>query len=105
MPTKEDIKTWHLEAFDHAMQQKLAPMIGDTVAFQVKQAVEKLRTQRETFGKDITGLDEKTKKDFAYAVASSVGLLNIDTKANEALIEEQDNRGGYLVSREIADAI
>ncbi len=29
----------------------------------------------------------------------------VDTKANEALIEEQDNRGGYLVSREIADAI
>jgi HK97 family phage major capsid protein len=87
------------------MQQKLAPMIGDTVAFSVKREVEKLRAQRAMFGKDITGLDEKIKKDFAYAVASSVGLLNIDTKANEALIEEQDNRGGYLVSREIADAI
>src|SRR5439155_11371032 len=42
--------------------------------------------------------------EIAKAVATR-GMFNIDTKANEALIEEQDNRGGYLVSREIADAI
>ncbi len=29
----------------------------------------------------------------------------VNTKANEALIEETDNRGGFLVSREVADAI
>jgi HK97 family phage major capsid protein len=103
--TEKTVKEWHVAAFDEVMQQKLAPIIGDSVAFHVKQQVEKLRLQRATFGKDITGLDEKIKKDFASAVASSVGLLNIDIKANEALIEEQDNRGGYLVSREIADAI
>jgi HK97 family phage major capsid protein len=93
------------EAFDTVLQSKLAPIIGDTVAFQVKQQVEKLRAQRMEFGADITGLSEKQKKDFASVVASSVGLVDIDKKANEALIEEQDNRGGYLVSREIADAI
>jgi HK97 family phage major capsid protein len=46
------------------------------------------------------------KTDFVQvAQAAAKGAFAIDTKANEALIEEQDNRGGYLVSREIADAI
>src|SRR4051794_41041593 len=107
--TPEQIRQLHkdaaTEAFDTVLQSKLAPVIGDTVAFQVKQQVEKLRAQRMEFGADMTGLSEKQKKDFASVVASSVGLVDIDKKANEALIEEQDNRGGYLVSHEIADAI
>ena len=55
----------------------------------------------------MTGLSEKMKKDFVTVAQAAIkGMsFNIDTKANEALIEEQDNRGGYLVSREIADAI
>src|SRR6202040_2376573 len=49
-------------------------------------------------------LDQKQKGLFVDTVRSAVGF-NVNEKANEALIEEQDNRGGYLVSREIADAI
>lgn len=93
-------------AFDETLQAKLAPIVGSMVAEQVKSIVEDMRVQRALTGKDITGLSEKQKKDFveiARAAAKVVG--SIDTKANEALIEEQDNRGGYLVSREVADAI
>src|SRR5258708_37001047 len=54
----------------------------------------------------MTGLSAKIKKDFVTVAQSAMtGRFNVDVKANEALIEEQDNRGGYLVSREIADAI
>jgi HK97 family phage major capsid protein len=103
---KEQIKGAVLGAFDEAMTTKLAPFIGQEVASQVQKVVANLRLQREKFGKDITGLSEKTKKDFVKVAQSAMrGQFSIDTKANEALIEEQDNRGGYLVSREIADAV
>jgi HK97 family phage major capsid protein len=97
----------HITAFDEVMKEKLIPIIGEQTAFQVKQIVEKLQLQRATVGHDITGLSEKMKKDFVSVAQAAVKgpSFNIDTKANEALIEEQDNRGGYLVSREIADAI
>lgn len=102
----EDIKAMHVTAFDEVMKEKLVPIIGEQTSFQVKQLVEKLDLQRKMYGHDITGLSEKAKKDFVE-VAKQVAAKSfaIDTKANEALVEEQDNRGGYLVSREIADAI
>jgi HK97 family phage major capsid protein len=108
---KEQIQALHKEAalaaFDGAMTEKLVPLIGSEVASQTQKIVEQLRAQREfTGGKDMTGLSAKMKTDFVeIARAAARGMLNVDTKANEALIEEQDNRGGYLVSREIADAI
>jgi HK97 family phage major capsid protein len=104
--TQDEVKQLHITAFDEVMKEKLVPMIGAEVAASVQETVAKLKLQRQTFGKDMTGLSDKAKKDFAV-VAQAVlrGKFNVDTKANEALIEEQDNRGGYLVSREIADAI
>jgi HK97 family phage major capsid protein len=107
MPTKEDIKSMHITAFDEVMQEKLLPIIGQEVAASVAKTVETLRLQRKVYGKDMTGLSEKAKKDFVSVAQAAIKgpSFNIDTKANEALIEEQDNRGGYLVSREIADAI
>ena len=104
---KDEIKAAHLAAFDEVMTEKLMPAIGKVAAEVARETVEKLRDQRSKHGRDRTGLDEKTKKDFVQvAREASFGRLGaIDTKANEALIEEQDNRGGYLVSREIADAI
>ncbi|HEX3861293.1 MAG TPA: phage major capsid protein [Stellaceae bacterium] len=103
---KDKVKELHVTAFDEVMKEKLVPMIGAEVATQVQKTVETLRIQREVYGKDMTGLSEKAKKDFAeVAKMAARGMFNAETKANEALIEEQDNRGGYLVSREIADAI
>lgn len=96
----------HVTAFDEVMKEKLVPIIDQHSIAAAQKIVSELRIERATYGKDRTGLSEKTKKDFvAAAQAAAKGMFNIDTKANEALIEEQDNRGGYLVSREIADAI
>jgi HK97 family phage major capsid protein len=102
----EEIKKMHITAFDEVMKEKLVPIIGQEVATSVQKTVAGLKLQREVFGHDMTGLSESAKKDFVKVAHSALrGQFNIDTKANEALIEEQDNRGGYLVSREIADAI
>jgi HK97 family phage major capsid protein len=101
-----EIKAMHVTAFDEVMKEKLVPIIGAEVAASVQKTVATLKLQREVFGKDMTGLNEKMKKDFVLLTKAAVFKdFTIDTKANEALIEEQDNRGGYLVSREIADAI
>ena len=106
-PTKEEVKAWHVTAFDEVMKEKLVPIIGSEVASSVQKTVAALRLQRQELGgKDMTGLSESVKKDFVKVAAMAMrGQFNIDTKANEALIEEQDGRGGYLISREVADAI
>ncbi len=106
MESKEfaDIKAMHVTAFDEVMKEKLVPIIGAEVASSVQKTVATLKLQRQEFGHDMTGLGESDKKLFVDTVRASVGF-GIREKANEALIEEQDNRGGYLVSREIADAI
>jgi len=102
----KDIKAMHVTAFDEVMKEKLVPIIGEQTTLAVKAIVEKMQLQRRELGRDMTLLSEKTKKDFVNVVKAAVFKdFQIDTKANEALIEEQDNRGGYLVSREIADAI
>ena len=108
--TPEQIKSLHkeaaVEAFNGVMTEKLIPLIGQETASQVKQLVEKMDLQRKVYGHDMTGLSTSQKKAFAEVAYSALrGKFDLDTKANEALIEEQDNRGGYLVSREIADAI
>jgi len=91
--------------FDEAMKEKLGPYIGEVAAQTTKEIVEKLRKERALYGEDLTRLSEKQKKDFVEVVKSVLLNVPIDTKANEALIEEQDSRGGFLVSREVANAI
>lgn len=95
------------KSFDEYFAKKLEPMIGEVASKKAKEIVDGLKTERYfKGGKDITGLSEKAKKDFAQVARAAAGQINgADLKANEALIEEQDNRGGYLVSREVADAI
>jgi HK97 family phage major capsid protein len=74
-----------------------------------RQVVEEMMVERAVKGIDLTGLTGDQKKDFAAQVISAFkGHENKAvrvTKANEALIEEQDNRGGYLVQPEVAAAI
>jgi hypothetical protein len=92
MPTKEDIKAMHVTAFDEVMKEKLVPIIGEQTTFAVKAIVDKMNLQRNTVGHDMTGLTAKAKKDFVEVVKATVFKdFQIDTKANEALIEEQDN--------------
>lgn len=84
------------------VEKNLDKTVAPLVSKQVKDIVEKMRTQRALFGNDISGLNEDQKKSFAETVKA---VVFGKTKANEALIEEIDSRGGYLVSREVAAAV
>lgn len=90
------------ETVDSVMENRLKESVGPMVAENVKSIVEKMRLDRALTGKDITGLNEEQKNNFVGMVKAVVGMK---TKANEALIAEQDDRGGYLVPVEVADAI
>ena len=93
------------------LQEKLEPVIGTIASAKVREIVGQLQAQRSVFGHDVTNLSAKTKKDFVRAASYIANkmpealLTEINTKANEALVVDQDNRGGYLVSQEVADAI
>jgi HK97 family phage major capsid protein len=78
---------------EHGSQKELLKDIGN----------EHTRHQGEV-EKAFDTYEDSQKSLFADTVRAATGYA-ISTKANEALIEEQDNRGGYLVQREIADAI
>ncbi len=93
----EDIKS-HL---DSAVQEKVQTLIGDERAAIVREAVESMRLEKAVLGQDKTGLSDAQKADFAKFVKN----VALQTKANEALIGEQDTRGGYLVPSEVANAI
>lgn len=87
---------------DTAMEEKLEPVVGKIVAEKTRQIVEAMRVERALFGQDRSGLTDEQKIGFVTIVkAAAFGR----TKANESLIEEQDNRGGYLVPKEVANAI
>lgn len=95
------------KTIDGVMEAKMRDIVGPEAAATARKVVEDMRVERAVFGEDRTGLKEAQKKDFVSAVHAIVNrdFSNIDIKANEALIEEQDNRGGYLVAREVANAI
>ena len=91
------------KAFDVVMEEKLKNVVSPIVASETKKIVEQLRIERALFGHDRTGLTEEVKLEFAKGVKAIA--FGQHMKANEALIEDQDNRGGYLVSTEVAAAI
>ena len=95
------------KSLDSVLEKKLKPLIGEIAAAETKKIVQDMRIERSLFGQDRSGLNKAQKKDFVYAVREIVNGLGsqIDTKANEALISEQDNRGGFLVATEVANAI
>jgi len=87
---------------DKIFEEKLKVVVGDVAAQETRKIVEQMRIERMFTGQDRSGLSEEQKLKFVDTVKAA---LNIRTKANEALIEEQDSRGGYLVAKEVADAI
>lgn len=103
MNEKEIVDTL-TKTFDSVIEAKLRDIVGVEVAAETKKVVEVLRAERSVYGVDRTGLDEAQKKDFAGMV-KDIALGDYRAKANEALISEQDNRGGYLVPKEVANAI
>ena len=107
-----EFQTTVQKSFNEALKSELAPVVGVQVAEKMKDFVERMRIDRVVSGKDASGLTENQKKDFvvaAKAVVFGLGISKensaVSTKANEAFIEEQDNRGGFLVSTEVAAAI
>ena len=86
---------------DDALKAQLANAVGPMVAENVSKIVQDMRVERILTGHDRSGLSAEQKKSFA----ESVKAVAFRTKANEALIEEQDSRGGLLVSVEVANAI
>lgn len=87
---------------DKIFEEKLKVVVGDVAAQETRKIVEQMRIERILTGKDRSGLSEEQKVKFVDTVKAALGIR---TKANEALIEEQDNRGGYLVATEVANAI
>ena len=102
--TEEQLKKTMSEVVDEVLGEKVAKQIGTEVAVAVKASVERMRFERAMFGKDISGLTEDQKLGLCNIV-KNIAAGRAMTKANEPLIEQQDNRGGYLVSVELAAAI
>ena len=105
-----DVLTSHFEkSFDEYFAKRLEPMMGEVATAKAKEVLESIRMDQYLHGdKGIVRLSDKVKLglcEVARNVASKAPMDAATIKANEALIEEQDNRGGYLVSREVADAI
>lgn len=89
-------------AFDAIMVKKLDEVVGARMAEETKSIVEMLRSERTFTGLDRTGMDENQKKEFSTMVKD---IAEGNYRAKNALIEEQDNRGGFLVPKEVANAI
>jgi HK97 family phage major capsid protein len=96
------------DGFNDFMEKSLLPTMGDISTKTARQIVDAALVERAITGRDISGLTGDQKVKFAKQV-QAVFRGNRDgalvMKANEALIEEQDNRGGYLVEPEVAAAI
>src|SRR5437016_5936492 len=94
------------QQFNEFMEKSLIPKMEDVSVKSARRIVDQMLAQRSVRGFDVTGLADEQKKDFASQVISAFKgreskAIRV-TKANEALIEEQDNRGGYLVEPEVA---
>lgn len=96
------------KGFNDFMEKSLIPTMEEISVKNARKVVEAIMIERAVKGRDVTGLDTEEKVAFAKQVqavfrGNREGALKV--KANEALIEEQDNRGGYLVQPEVAAAI
>jgi HK97 family phage major capsid protein len=90
------------------MMEAMMTKTSEVAATTSRQMVERMIVERSVRGRDITGLNDEEKKAFAkqvQAVFRGDRENALVVKANEALIEQQDNRGGYLVQPEYAAAI
>jgi len=96
------------DGFNDFMEKQLVPTMEEISVKTARTIVEQALVERSVKGRDISGMTTDQKIAFAKQVQAVFrgnrdGALKV--KANEALIEEQDNRGGYLVEPEVAAAI
>jgi HK97 family phage major capsid protein len=103
----KEVSDTNSKQFNDMMENAIAKT-EEVSAKTSRQMVERMMNERFVRGRDITGLNDEQKKSFAKQVQAvfrgdHAGALVM--KANEALIEQQDGRGGYLVQPEYAAAI
>jgi HK97 family phage major capsid protein len=103
----KDVTDANTKQFNDLMEN----LIAKTEEISAKTArgmVERMAFERSVRGRDITMLSDEQKKAFAKQV-QAVFRGDVENalvvKSNEALISQQDNRGGYLVQPEYAAAI
>jgi len=104
----EEVGKRTAETLNDFMEKSLVPKMDEISVKNARKVVESMLIERYVRGGDITGLDSEQKIAFAkqvQAVYRGNREAALKVKANEALIEEQDNRGGYLVEPEVASAI
>jgi HK97 family phage major capsid protein len=106
--TLDTVRETVIGSFNDFMEKSLVPKMEEVSIKNARKVVETMSVERYVKGRDITGLDAEQKKAFAKQVQAVFrgdhnGALRV--KANEALIEQQDGRGGYLVEPEVAAAI
>jgi HK97 family phage major capsid protein len=105
----EKVSDSNVKTLNDFMEKEILPKVGEASAKTARQIVDTMLAERYVRGFDTTGLSDEKKLAFAKQVKAAVrgdkAGAAIVTKANEALIEEQDNRGGYLVEPEVAAAI
>jgi HK97 family phage major capsid protein len=107
--TLEQIGARVKESMNDFMEKDLSAKMDEISVKNARKVVEAMLVERSVRGLDRTGLTAAQKKDFAAQVIAAYKgheskAVRV-TKANEALISEQDNRGGYLVEPEVAAAI
>src|SRR5260221_5041588 len=96
------------KGYERIVSTELTEKMEAIAGAQARKTVERMMFERATMGREVCGLDTEQKVSFAKQVQEvfrGQGERAIRVKANEALIEEQDNRGGYLVENEVAAAI
>lgn len=94
--TLELLESKFKNVVDAALESKISSVLGPMVADETKKIVDQLRMERALFGgTDKTGLTSEQK------IAFATGIKEMVLSQKAALIEGQDNLGGYLVPTEV----
>lgn len=80
---------------DEALHTHVKDVVGEEVASRVKETVNRMRLEKALTGRDISGVDDETKMAFVKDIKSIV------RGEKAALLENNDQTGGYLVPKEV----
>lgn len=86
-------------SIESSIKANLEAITGKEIADRVEKAVESLRLERLINGRDVTGLSDEQKKEFAAAIQA------VARGEKAAYLPTSDQAGGYLVPTEVHDGI
>lgn len=95
----EELKKELFGAVDESIKSNLEAIVGPKVAEEVAKTVRTMRIESAVQGRDVTGLDNETKRSFAE------GIRAIATGEKAAYLEQNDQTGGYVVPTEVHQGI